>query len=135
MSITKEDINDFQSAWSDAVINKDIEKLLTLYADQAVLKPTLSNSIRRNQTDIREYFLGVRKFEDAGFFNNNFDSVTFIESSPMCNGNIATDTGIYEFSRNDGTSVKAHYSFFYQLNSQNKLEVLSQHSSLLVNLE
>ncbi len=135
MGIKKQDIDAFHQTWGDAVISKDIDTLLGLYGDQAVLKPTLSNFVRRNHSDIKEYFVGGSKFSDTGFFNNDFDSVNILETSPVCFDNMATDTGVYEFSKNSGTSVKAHFSFCYILNSNHELQILTQHSSLLLDID
>jgi hypothetical protein len=47
---------DILNEWIQAVNNRDIESLLALYNEQAVLMPTFSNRLLNNPNKIREYF-------------------------------------------------------------------------------
>ena len=128
--ITLSDIASAQQSWATAVQNRDIQELMALYAANAVLKPTLSNAIRRTPEDIRAYFVGGKKFNDAGFLNGNISEVNFLESDPKIFGDVAIDTGIYGFTKQNGAKVIAHFTFCYQINSDGKTLILTQHSSL-----
>ena len=130
--ITADQIKVFQQSWANAVVSQDIHLLMALYAPNAVLKPTLSNAIRRSPEDIKHYFIGGGKYNDNGFFNQNFSKVVFVESAPVLLGTVAIDTGIYEFSKKDEPKVAAHFTFCLQNSSEEKLIIISQHSSLLI---
>lgn len=128
--ITIEEIRSAQQSWATAVQNKDIQELMSLYAPNAVLKPTLSNAIRRTPEAIRSYFVGDEKLNDVGFLNGNISEVNFLESEPKLFGDVAIDTGIYGFTKQGGMIVIAHFTFCYQKNSDGKTLIVTQHSSL-----
>ena len=75
------DIESAQKTWVNAVCNRNIEELMSLYSDDSILKPTLSNTIRNTKEDIRLYFKGGKKFNDIGFLNTGICKVEFIERS------------------------------------------------------
>lgn len=54
---------DILAQWMDAVNNGDVESLLALYDDKAVLIPTFSNKLPNTPEKLREYFekLGSRE--------------------------------------------------------------------------
>ena len=128
--MTKEEVKESQQKWFDGIINKDVDAIMALYSEDASLKPTLSNEIRRTPDALKEYFVGS-KFKEPGFLNNEFVAVRFVEGSPAITDNIAIDTGVYQFERGDGRISKAHYTFSYcELNG--KVLITTQHSSLFV---
>jgi len=53
MAVTSKDI---LGAWSDALIKRDLEKLLALYDPGAILIPTFSDVILNTPAKIRRYF-------------------------------------------------------------------------------
>ncbi|MEZ4872266.1 MAG: hypothetical protein R2827_08480 [Bdellovibrionales bacterium] len=53
--------------WCQLVAQSSLEELLDLYLDDAQLKPTLSNAIRRKKGDIVPYFEEGGKFDDLDF--------------------------------------------------------------------
>ena len=127
--ITLGDIKKAQQLWADAIVSKDIESLMKLYAENSILKPTLSPMIRKAHRDIREYFVGGQKFNDYGFMNNGFRKVEFIESVPLIMENIAIDIGQYRFIKKDGYNIAAHYTFCYLKRQSGTLLIFAQHSS------
>jgi hypothetical protein len=52
------------NTWMQAVNQKDIESLVALYDQNAVLIPTFSNRLLRKPSDIREYFIRLGSRED-----------------------------------------------------------------------
>ena len=130
LEITTNDIKSIQESWGKAVISQNIDDLMSLYSDNAALKPTLSPVIRRTHSDIKAYFVGGGPYNDSGFLNNQIIDVEFAESEPILLGSLAIDTGIYIFKKQDGDVVEAHYTFCYQKNTQNKIVILTQHSSM-----
>ncbi len=55
--MTKDDINALFSTWNAALASGDPDRVTALYAPDAVLLPTVSNQVRHNHTEIRDYFV------------------------------------------------------------------------------
>jgi len=51
--VTSDEIGALFDQWNEALQTRDPDKVTSLYADDAVLLPTLSNSVRHNHTEIR----------------------------------------------------------------------------------
>ena len=130
VNLSIEQIKKAQSKWAQTVISQDISALMSLYADDAVLKPTLSPHIRRSQKDIKSYFVGGGKYDDDGFFSQNIIEVNFTESSPQLLGMYAVDIGKYSFILQDKKTVNAYFTFCYQQNESNDSLIIAHHSSL-----
>jgi len=124
-----EKIQQVQQEWGAHVVAMDAERLMQLYAPNAVLKPTLSAHIRRTPDDVSAYFVGSEKFGDAGFLSNRFKEVRWVESQPQIHGDIAFDTGKYAFVRQDGEEVTADFTFVY-VRTPEGWKIATQHSSL-----
>ena len=129
-NITKNDIETMQNSWAKAVQESDADKLLSLYHHNAILKPTLSNSIRRKPDDIASYFTGANE-DDDGFLNQGIVEVNFDESSPQIVDHLVFDSGVYRFRKSNQEVVSAHFSFVF-IKDEGELKILSQHSSLFV---
>lgn len=56
--------SDVLKEWMQAVNDRDIDRLLALYDDKAVLIPTFSNRLLSNPEKIREYFIKLCDRED-----------------------------------------------------------------------
>lgn len=128
--VTPADIENYQQQWSEAVVSCDIEKLMSLYDPEAILKPTVSSVIRRTPEDIKLYFVGGEKFSDKGFLNKEICKIFFKRKPPLIEDRFAIDVGEYIFTQKNGNEIQAHYTFCYKwLNAQ--LFIITQHSSLL----
>jgi len=57
----KEDVAAATSRWAQALGEDDPEKVLPLYADDAVLWGTLSPTVRADRAALRDYFVGAFK--------------------------------------------------------------------------
>ena len=88
---------------------------------QRVLLPIISNKIRKNRSEIIDYFLTflekVTKAEVDELISRRF-------------GDIAISSGVYTFSFDDGASVIARYTFVYMKDGY-RWKILEHHSSKL----
>ena len=55
--MTEQDIVQLFANWNAALATGDPEQVTALYADNAVLLPTVSNQVRHNHAEIRDYFV------------------------------------------------------------------------------
>jgi len=90
--------------WNGAVQSGDPDQVTALYADQALLLPTLSPIPRHDHAGIRDYFVGFLKGGPVG-------EVTSRTIQLGCNE--AVDAGTYTFRFRDGHAVQARYTFVY----------------------
>ena len=105
--------------WINAVQTKDPDKVVSLYAADAVLIPTVSNQIRYTQDERRDYF------------------VHFLAKGPRCtvdsshiqqlSDNAITVSGIYTFVFEDRSQVSARFTFIFGQDGT----ISHHHSSLL----
>ena len=108
--------------WNTALSTLNPDTVTALYADNAVLLPTVSNQVRHNQEEIRDYFVGFLQKSPQGVvdeFNVNILSDTH-----------ATNSGIYTFTFGDGSKVSARFSYLY-VASDDGWKILQHHSSAM----
>jgi len=87
-----------------------------------VLLPTVSNKVRHNHEEIRDYFVGFLQKSPQGVvdeFNVNILSDTH-----------ATNSGVYTFTFGDGSKVSARFSYLY-VASNDGWKILQHHSSAM----
>jgi uncharacterized protein (TIGR02246 family) len=121
-----EDVAAITSRWAQALGEDDPDKVLPLYADDAVLWGTLSPSVRANRTALRDYFVSAFKALPGL-------KVTFGEQLIRVYGTTAVNTGYYTFSYiKDGEtkSWPARYSFTYVKNGDT-WQIVDHHSSAM----
>ena len=111
--------------WETCLNNGDLEGIVSLYADNAVLWGTFSDIIRDNPELIREYF-------EALFLRDNL-KVEFGDSNLRSFGEAAIYSGEYEFTYNDGGEVKspARFSFVFYKDKDRQYKIIDHHSSLV----
>src|SRR5215472_6205782 len=105
----KEDVAATASKWAQALGEDDPEKVLPLYADDAVLWGTLAPTVRADRAGLREYFVNAFKVLPGL-------KVTFGEQLIRVYDTAAVNTGYYMFSYvKDGESKNwpARYSFTF----------------------
>ena len=108
--------------WNTALSTLNPDTVTALYADNAVLLPTVSNQVRHNQEEIRDYFVGFLQKSPQGVvdeFNVNILSDTH-----------ATNSGVYTFTFGDGSKVSARFSYLY-VASDDGWKILQHHSSAM----
>ena len=111
--------------WNAALATLDPDKVVALYAPDAVLLPTVSNKPRTTHEGIRDYFVHFLEKKPQGH-------IDFRIIKLGCNS--ALDTGLYTFTlhgpQGKAQKVAARYSYVYEyLNGQWLIE--HHHSSAL----
>lgn len=112
-------------AWMDAVNNGDLEGLLALYDDSAVLIPTFSNRLLGKPEVIRDYFTKICSREDLSIALH--DKTLNVQ---RIGGDIHAMNGIYcwRFSVDDELlSFEARFS--YMLDLSRPKPIVHHHSS------
>ncbi|MEM9655917.1 MAG: SgcJ/EcaC family oxidoreductase, partial [Actinomycetota bacterium] len=88
--MTHEEIVGLFDTWNEALRTEDPAQVTGLYAPDAVLLPTLSNQVRHNHDEIRDYFVGFLAKQPVGVIEEaNTRSLT---------DNLASNAGVYTFS-------------------------------------
>ena len=122
----KEDVSAVTSEWGRALGEDDPDKVLPLYADDAVLWGTLSPIVRAERAALRDYFVTAFRVLPGL-------KVTFGDQLIRVYGNAAVNTGYYTFSYSKNGEVKtlpARYSFSYIKNGERWL-IVDHHSSAM----
>ncbi len=122
----KQEINDLFDKWNQALKTCDPDRVVALYAFNAVLLPTLSNKVRRSHAEMKDYFIQLLA---------NKPSCKINESSIRFYGDIAIHSGIYTFTlfppaKGSSTVVPARFTFVYQWSGDQWL-IVEHHSSLM----
>ena len=133
------EVADAQRAWSKAVIEKDVETLLSLYdfgapGEPVLFKPTLADVIRLDEAGARSYFVGGNPDypSDSGFLNYNWQHIEFQSAvGPVlkAGGLGYKDMGHYTFVNEKGDATRADYTFAYH-KVDGKVLISLHHSSL-----
>jgi uncharacterized protein (TIGR02246 family) len=122
----KDDVAAATMKWADTLAQDDPDKILPLYATDAVLWGTLSPTVRSGRAAMRDYF--VTAFKVLPGLKVNFgDQVIRVY------GSTAINTGYYTFSYvKDGETktLPARYSFTYVLDGENWM-IVDHHSSAM----
>ncbi|MFF4504718.1 SgcJ/EcaC family oxidoreductase [Streptomyces sp. NPDC001401] len=122
---SKKQIAGLFDTWNRTLQTGDPEKVADLYADDAVLLPTVSNKIRTDHAGIVDYFEHFLENKPVGKKLETIVNVLDDDS--------AIDTGIYQFTLTDhatGTQsvVKARYTYEYE-KRDGKWLIVNHHSS------
>ncbi len=120
---TRSEILKLFNEWKDAIHEGSLDKVMSLYAPDAILLPTLSNKVCHNKAEISEYFVHFLKKKPC----------CEMEENNLClHGDIAINAGVYTFtvSHPDGENrvFRARYSFVYQKYGDRWL-IIEHHSS------
>lgn len=111
--------------WNAALKTQDPDQVVALYAPDAILLPTLSNAVRHNHAELRDYFVEFLKKQPQGTIN---------ESNIRDLGDIAVHSGIYTFTLKtaEGNSQQARCRFTYvYARSADVWKIVEHHSSLM----
>jgi len=122
----KEDVAATTAKWANVLGEDDPDKVLPLYAEDAVLWGTLSPTVRADRAALRDYFVGAFKALPGL-------KVTFGEQLIRVYGTTAVNTGYYTFSyvRDGETKIlPARYSFTYVKNGD-VWQIVDHHSSAM----
>lgn len=117
-----DDIIQLFSNWNDAIQTGDPDKVTAMYAEDAVLLPTVSNQVRHNPAEIRDYFVSFLAKSPSGEIN---------EANPrQLTDDLVSNTGVYTFTFGDGAQVMARYSYLYKCIG-GEWKILEHHSSMM----
>ena len=110
--------------WNAALQTLDPDQVVALYAKDAILLPTLSNTVRHNHAEIREYFVDFLKKHPRGTIN---------ESNIREMGDIGVHSGVYTFDLTaDGQTSQAQCRFTYvYARAAGDWKIIEHHSSLM----
>lgn len=126
----KNEIEVLKEKWAKAIVEADLKALSKLYSNEAILKPTMSNSVRKGFDEISPYFVGGGKNEDPGFFNQGISEVRYLNSECFNSATMYTEVGSYEFVTPE-KKLNAHYSFVFSLDDKD-WKIVAHHSSYFV---
>lgn len=112
--------------WNRALQTGNVQSVVSLYAPDAVLQPTVSNQVRTTPEQITDYFDHFMALKPVGQIN-------YREIRQLGN-NVAMDSGVYTFTLTEANGkirhVQARYTFVYeQVGGQWK--ILNHHSSAM----
>ncbi|KAL7533886.1 hypothetical protein ACHAXR_011432 [Thalassiosira sp. AJA248-18] len=107
--------------WNDALRTGDPATVAKRYAREGVLLPTLSDVPRTDRVGTEDYFVHFLEKKPVG---------KIFEGDIFVGNNWAQDAGIYEFTFQDGSKVKARYSFVY-VYEDGRWMISHHHSSLM----
>jgi uncharacterized protein (TIGR02246 family) len=122
----KEDVAAATMKWGETLGQDDPDKVLALYAPDAILWGTLSPKVRADRAALRDYF--VTAFKALPNLKVSFGEQLIREY-----GNTAVNTGYYTFSfGKDGESktLPARYSFTLVKDGENWM-IVDHHSSAM----
>jgi uncharacterized protein (TIGR02246 family) len=120
--ITEKEAGQLFHLWNDALATLDSTTVAKRYAKGGVLLPTVSDTPRTDYNSIKDYFDAFLLKQPQGVILESFCTV----GEGWCK-----DVGIYEFTMgNDGSKVKARYSFVY-VYEDGEWKISHHHSSVM----
>ncbi len=122
----KDEVAEATQTWAQALGEDDPDKVLPLYAEDAVLWGTLSPTVRADRAALRDYFVTAFRVLPGL-------KVAFGDQLIRVYGNTAVNTGYYTFSYiKDGEtkSLPARYRFTFVKNGERWL-IVDHHSSAM----
>lgn len=105
--------------WNEALKSGDADRVTALYASDAILLPTLSNKVRHNHAEIRDYFEHVVAMGPSGVID---------EANVRVFGDLAISSGLYTFALADGSSVSGRFTYVCR-KSPDGWRIIEHHSS------
>jgi uncharacterized protein (TIGR02246 family) len=122
----REDVAAATMKWAETLAQNDPDKVVLLYAPDAVLWGTLSPTMRTGRAALRDYFVTAFKILPKL-------QVTFGEHLIRVYDNTAVNTGYYTLSYIEGDETKtlpARYSFTFVREGENWM-IVDHHSSAM----
>ena len=120
--MSKDEVVALFEAWNAALATLDPDVVTAMYANDAVLLPTVSNQVRHNHAEIRDYFVGFLQKSPQGVINES--NVCVLSDTH------ATNSGVYTFTFGDGSTVTARFSYLY-VSTTDGWKILQHHSSAM----
>jgi uncharacterized protein (TIGR02246 family) len=115
------------TTWNAALQTGDPDKVANLYAEDAILLPTVSNKVRTSHAEIVDYFEHFLQNKPVG---KKVQTVV-----DVLDNDSAIDTGVYEFTLTDPDTgaervVEARYSYAYEKRN-GVWKIVNHHSSAM----
>ena len=101
----KSEITALFKQWNSALKTGDPKQVAALYAADAILLPTVSNQVRHNHAEIKDYFVHFLAKGPQGKID---------ESNVRIFGELAINSGVYTFTFKDGVTVQARFTYVYR---------------------
>ena len=120
--MTDGDVLALFESWNAALATVYPDAVTALYADNAVLLPTVSNQVRHNHAEIRDYFVSFLQKSPQGVIDES--------NIQILGDKHATNSGVYTFTFGDGSQVTARYSYLY-VATETGWKILQHHSSAM----
>lgn len=120
--MTEREILQLFEAWNSALATGDPDRVTALYADDAVLLPTVSNRLRRNHAEIRDYFADFLPKQPSGRIDQAY--------TRLLSTDLASNAGIYTFRFGNGSTLTARFSYLYRF-ANGAWRILEHHSSVM----
>jgi len=108
--------------WNDALATGDPDVVTNMYAEDAVLLPTVSNQVRHNHAEIRDYFVAFLAKQPQGVITES--------NARVLSDTLATNAGVYVFTFGDGSTVSARFNYTYELRG-GAWKIIQHHSSAM----
>jgi len=108
--------------WNEALATGDPDAVTALYADDAILLPTVSNQVRHNHAEIRDYFVSFLAKQPQGVIDES--NVRFLAD------HLAINSGVYTFTFGNGDSVSARFTYLYR-RVDGEWKIAEHHSSAM----
>ncbi|MDO5098319.1 MAG: SgcJ/EcaC family oxidoreductase [Corynebacterium sp.] len=115
------DITGLFDTWNAALQTGDAAKVADLYGEDSILLPTVSNKLRFTEPEKEDYFVHFLEKKPVGTIDQRW-------TTRGCN--TATDSGLYTFKYEDGTSTAARFTYTYKWDG-NQWKISSHHSSAM----
>ncbi|MBY0564883.1 MAG: SgcJ/EcaC family oxidoreductase [Hyphomonadaceae bacterium] len=123
---TEADVAALFDRWNAALATGNPDTVAALYAEDAVLEPTVSNNVRSTPQEIREYFVEFLPSRPQGTINERYIDIL--------GDNVAMDQGVYTFDlpgAAEGRWVTARYTFVYTREPGGEWKIEHHHSSAM----
>jgi uncharacterized protein (TIGR02246 family) len=117
----KNEITALFEQWNSALQTGDPKQVAALYAEDAVLLPTVSNQVRHNHEEIEDYFVHFLAKGPQGKID---------ESNVRIFGELAINSGVYTFTFKDDVTVQARFTYVYRWDGQ-RWSIIEHHSSAM----
>lgn len=121
--MTQEDIQTLFDTWNAALQTGNPDVVTELYAEDAVLLPTVSNKVRHNHDEIRDYFVAFLARKPVGVIDES--------NTRLLADGLASNSGVYTFTfGDDGSQVTARFTYVYRKTIEG-WKIIEHHSSAM----
>ena len=119
--MSENDILSLFEQWNNALQTGEPKNVAALYAEDAILLPTVSNKVRHNHAEIEDYFVHFLAKGPQGKID---------EANVRIFGELAINSGVYTFTFKDGAVVQARFTYVYKQDGEG-WKIIEHHSSAM----